>query len=69
MIKFIALQGARVWVFDISKEAINLTINRLKGLHLKYPVQVEVMVGEELTYQNDVFDGVMELAILHHLQF
>lgn len=27
------------------------------------------MVGEELTYQNDVFDGVMELAILHHLQF
>lgn len=67
--KYIALQGAQVWAFDISKEAVNLTINRLKGLHLKYPTQVEVMAGEALNYQNGMFDCVIGLAILHHLEF
>lgn len=65
----LALQGGRLWAFDISKEAVKLTINRLKDLKLKYPPQVEVMAGEALTYPNDLFDYIIGLAILHHLEF
>jgi ubiquinone/menaquinone biosynthesis C-methylase UbiE len=67
--KRMALQGAQVWAFDISKEAVNLVVGRLQGLNLKYPVKVEVMAGEELTYDDNMFDCVIGLAILHHLEF
>ena len=67
--KRMALQGAQVWSFDISKEAVNLVVGRLEGLDLKYPVQVDVMAGEDLKYPDNMFDGIIGMAILHHLEF
>ncbi len=60
-------KGAEVWAFDISENAIDLTkelagsINKLDKIHL------EQMPAEELKYDDNMFDYIVGVAILHHL--
>lgn len=60
-------KDAEVWAFDISENAIELTkklaisINKLDRVHL------DKMPAEDLKYEDNKFDHIIGIAILHHL--
>jgi len=65
--KTLAGRGAEVWAFDISNEAVEMTKKRFDNSTYKYPPHIEQMSAEELRYDADMFDIVIGIAILHHL--
>ena len=60
-------KGAEVWAFDISQEAVNLTLKVGEKLGLSGRLHADVMPAEKLSYKNNNFDIVVGVAILHHL--
>ena len=60
-------KGAQVWAFDISEKSIELTKDVAKSLNLSDKIQVEQMPAENLHYEDNMFDIVLGIAILHHL--
>jgi ubiquinone/menaquinone biosynthesis C-methylase UbiE len=62
----LAEQAKSVRSFDISPQSVKITRQRLEKKHLKN-VKVEVASMEELPYQDESFDIVVGLFILHHL--
>ncbi len=60
-------KGAEVWTFDISEEAVKQTLMVAKNLNLEDRVHADVMPAEQLTYEDNFFDIVVGVAILHHL--
>ena len=67
--KKLANQGAEVWAFDISDEAVKKTIAMVENLNLQHRVHVDQMPAESLSYDSDSFDYVVGTAILHHTDF
>ncbi len=62
----LAEQGANMKAFDISPKSVEITERRLKRSGLDN-VQVDVAAMEELPYEDESFDLVVGLFILHHL--
>jgi ubiquinone/menaquinone biosynthesis C-methylase UbiE len=62
----LARQARSVRSFDISPESVRITTQRIEKEHLNN-VQVEVASMEELPYEDESFDIVVGLFILHHL--
>lgn len=62
----LAQQAKSVRSFDISPQSVKITRQRLEMKHLKN-VKVEVASMEDLPYQDESFDIVVGLFILHHL--
>lgn len=60
-------RGAEVWAFDISGEAVKKTIAIAESLSLKEKMHAAVMPAEQLSYDDNSFDYVIGIAILHHL--
>jgi SAM-dependent methyltransferase len=61
----LARSGATVSAFDISPASVALTRTRAEAEGL--PVEVSVAAAEALPYENESFDVVFGVAILHHL--
>lgn len=61
----LAMSGARVHAFDISKTSVEVTRRRaeLNGL----AVEATVAAGESLPYPDGAFEVVIGKAVLHHL--
>lgn len=62
----LAQQAESVRSFDISPQSVKITRQRIEKKHLKN-VKVEVASMEDLPYQDESFDIVVGLFILHHL--
>ena len=60
-------KGAEVWAFDISENAIEITKDLAKSINKLDKVHLEQMPAEELKYEDDMFDYIVGIAILHHL--
>ena len=65
--KLLASQGAEVWAFDISHEAVELTKSRFNNLNFRHKIHVNQMAAENLSYDSNTFDLIVGNAILHHI--
>ena len=65
--KTLAKQGAEVWAFDISDEAVKKTKAMVESLNLQHRVHVDQMPAEALNYASNMFDLIVGNAILHHV--
>jgi ubiquinone/menaquinone biosynthesis C-methylase UbiE len=65
--KTLANQGAEVWAFDISDEAVKKTKAMVESLNLQHRVHVDQMPAEALNYNSNMFDLIVGNAILHHV--
>jgi 2-polyprenyl-3-methyl-5-hydroxy-6-metoxy-1,4-benzoquinol methylase len=65
--KILARKGAEVWSFDISEEAVKKAESLMIRESLNDRVHLEQMAAENLRYDSDMFDLVVGIAILHHL--
>jgi SAM-dependent methyltransferase len=63
----LALSGARVWAFDLSPAAIDVTRRRARLHGVEESVRLDVAAGEQLPYPEGRFDRVFGKAVLHHL--
>jgi len=62
----LAEQAKSVRSFDISPQSVRITMQRVEKKHLTN-VKVDVASMEELPYEDESFDIVVGLFILHHL--
>jgi SAM-dependent methyltransferase len=60
-------KGAKVFAFDISQKAVKITKEVAESINLDANIQVEQMPAEKLNYEDNRFDIVLGVAILHHL--
>ena len=60
-------KGAEVWAFDISEEAVKKTSKVAEKMNLSDRIHLDVMPAEKLKYEDDFFDAIVGVAILHHL--
>ena len=65
--KKLAENGAEVWAFDISDEAIKRTYEFMTRLKLENKLHLSQMSAEKLTYDSEMFDIAVGNAILHHV--
>lgn len=64
----LARLGGEVSAFDISEEAVKRVQTLLASEGLADNVHIDQMAGEELLYEDDTFDFVIGVAVLHHLE-
>lgn len=64
--KILLRKGAKVWAFDISKEAVKKLRIKSKEFSSKYPLTIDQMTAENLSYDANYFDYIVGTAILHH---
>ena len=65
--KILLEKGAKVYAFDISPEAVKLTIQEAKSINKEGMLTAQIMPAESLIYPDNHFDLVVGIAILHHL--
>jgi ubiquinone/menaquinone biosynthesis C-methylase UbiE len=60
-------QGAEVWAFDISEEAVKKSREAGIRMNMAERIHAQAMAAEDLVYEDNFFDIVVGAAILHHL--
>ncbi len=65
--QMLAERGAKVWAFDVSGEAVEMARERTRRGSWKHAVHIEQMPAEQLRYDAGMFDLVVGMAILHHV--
>jgi 2-polyprenyl-3-methyl-5-hydroxy-6-metoxy-1,4-benzoquinol methylase len=63
----LAKRGARVWGFDISGKSIEAANRRARANGLENRVHFEKVSSYDLPYSDEMFDFVIGLDILHHI--
>lgn len=63
----LAKKGAFVTAFDVSQEAVKLTMLRAKENNVHDKVNTVVMSGNKLNFPSEEFDAIYGCSILHHL--
>ena len=61
-----ARRGATVYAFDISPENVRTVVKKSEKAGVAERIHPSVMPAESLIYDNDMFDFVLGVAILHH---
>lgn len=62
---YLALKGAKVTAIDLSGQMINLTRRLAKANKVKN-IEYRTMDAEKMSFKDEVFDGVLGCAVLHH---
>ena len=62
---YLAMQGAKVYAFDVSEEAIKVARYKAKVNNLS--IDFQVMDAENLQYADNTFEYVIGLEALHHV--
>jgi 2-polyprenyl-3-methyl-5-hydroxy-6-metoxy-1,4-benzoquinol methylase len=61
-----ARRGATVYAFDISPENVRTVVKKSEKAGVAERIHPSVMPAESLIYENDIFDFVLGVSILHH---
>jgi len=61
-----AKRGATVYAFDISSESVRTLVEAAEQAGIADRIHPSVMPAESLVYDNETFDLVLGVAILHH---
>lgn len=61
-----AKRGATVYAFDISSESVRALVEAAEKAGIADRIHPSVMPAESLVYDNEMFDLVLGVAILHH---
>jgi SAM-dependent methyltransferase len=61
-----ARRGATVYAFDISPESVRTLAQKSEKAGVAERIHPSVMPAESLIYDNDMFDFVLGVSILHH---
>ena len=63
---YMSKKAKRVVGLDISSESINLAKKKYNNLRLKSPITFNVYDGLKIPYENNSFDVVASLGVIHH---